>query len=129
MRVLQRGLLRHAGLKISALLIATALWVAYNSEPVVEGSYNVPLLLENIPPGLQVTGEVPSTVLVRMRGRLGRMRPLNPGELSVSADFNSAHAGSLTVQLVPNDPDIVSISPAQVQFSLVSASAPPAVKN
>jgi hypothetical protein len=124
MRLLQRGLLRHVGLKISALLIAVALWVVYNSQPVVEASYSVPLLLENVPPGLQVAGEVPSTVLVRLRGRLGRMRPLNSGELSVSANFYNAHAGFLTVQLVPNDPDIVGVSPAQLQFSLVSASAP-----
>jgi hypothetical protein len=124
MRLLQRGLLRHVGLKISALLIAVALWVVYNSQPVVEASYSVPLLLENVPPGLQVAGEVPSTVLVRLRGRLGRMRPLNPDELSVSANFYNAHAGFLTVQLVPNDPNIVGISPAQLQFSLVSASAP-----
>ena len=129
MRLLQRGLLRHAGLKISAILIATAVWVAYNSEPLVEGSYSVPLLLENIPPGLQVTGDVPSTILVRIRGRLSRMRLLNPRELSVSADFYNAHAGSLTVQLTPNDPDIVSISPSQLRFSLVSASALPPPSN
>ena len=124
MRLLQRGLLRHAGLKLSALLIATALWVVYNSQPVVEASYSVPLLLENVPPGLQVAGEVPSTVLVRLRGRLGRMRPVNPDELSVSANFYNAHAGVLTVPLLPNDPNIVGVSPAQLQFSLVPASAP-----
>ena len=106
-------------------MIATGLWVAYNSEPMVEGSYNVPLLLENIPPGLHVAGEAPPTVLVRLRGRVGRLRPLNPSELSVSANFYNAHAGSQTVTLVPNDPDVVGISPAQLEFSLVSASAPP----
>lgn len=129
MPLLQRSLFQHAGLKIGALLIAAALWIAYHSQPLVESSYNVPLLLENIPSGLEVTGDVPSTVLVRVRGRLGRLRPRDPGDLNVIADFTHAHAGTQLLPLVPSDSDIVAISPAQVEFALVSASAPPPPSN
>ena len=125
MRPFQRSLFHHAGLKISALVIATALWAAYNSEPLVESSYNVPLLLENVPAGLQVAGDVPAAVQVRVRGRQGRLRPRDLSELNVIADFTHAHAGIQPVELVTNDPDVVDISPARVEFSLVSASAPP----
>ena len=130
MRLLRRIFLQHAGLKLSSLVIATALWVAYNSEPVVETGYSAPLLLVNVPPGLQVAGQVPPSVLLRLRGRLGRLRRVDPAELSVSADCNQTRLGSQFVKLAPNmvsvpyGADIVGITPPQIEISLVSASAP-----
>ena len=135
MRLLRRIFLQHPGLKVSAVVIAAALWVAYNSEPVVETGYSAPLLLVNIPPGLQVTGEVPSSVLLRLRGRLGQMRRVAPAELSVSADCSQARAGSQFIRLTPNlvsapnNPEIVSITPLQIELSLVSAPAPSTAPN
>jgi hypothetical protein len=135
MRLLRRIFLQHAGLKISALAIAAVLWVAYNSEPVVETGYSAPLLLVNVPPGLQVTGDVPSSVRLRLRGRLGRLRRVDPAELSVSADCSQARAGSQFIRLAPNmvsapnGPEIVSITPPQIEVSLVSASAPSPARN
>ena len=132
MRFLRNILLRHAGLKISALAIAAVLWGAYNSEPVVETGYSAPLLLVNVPPGLKVAGEVPSSVLLRLRGRLRR---LDSAALSVSADCSQARAGSQFIRLAPNmvsspnGPEIVSITPPQIEISLVSASAPSPARN
>lgn len=130
MRLLRRIFLQHAALKLSSLVIATALWVAYNSEPVVEARYSAPLLLVNIPPSLQVTGEVPSYVLLRLRGRLGRLRRVDRAELSVTADCSQARPGHQVVRLSPNlvgvpyGADIVGIAPPQIEISLVPASAP-----
>ena len=135
MRLLRRIFLQHTGLKISALVIAAALWVAYNSGPVVETGYAAAVRLVNIPAGLQVAGEVPPAVLLRLRGRLGRLRRVDPAELSVSADCSQARAGRQTVRLAPNlisvpyGADVVSITPAQIEISLVSASAPAAQRN
>jgi len=132
MQRLLRGIfLQHTALKMSSLLIAAALWVAYNSEPVAEIGYSAPLLLVNVPPGLQVTGEVPASVLLRVRGRLSRLRRVDPAELSVSADCSQTQAGSQSVRLVPDmvtvpyGADIVGMTPAQIEISLVPASAPP----
>jgi hypothetical protein len=130
MRLLRRIFLHHAGLKASALVIAMALWVAYNSEPVVETGYSAPLLLVNVPTGMQVTGEVPSVVLLRLRGRLGRLRRVDPAELSVTADCSQAHVGRQFIKLapslanVPYGADIVGITPPQIEISLIPASAP-----
>jgi hypothetical protein len=130
MRLLRRIFLQYAGLKLSALVIATALWVAYNSEPVVETGYSAPLLLVNVPSGMQVTGDVPSAVLLRLRGRLGRLRRVDPAELSVTADCSQARPGRQFVRLAPNmvsvpyGADIVGITPPQIEISLVPASAP-----
>lgn len=135
MRLLRNILVENVGLKISALAIATVLWAAYNSAPIVETGYNAPLLLVNVPPGLEVTGEVPSSVLLRLRGRLGRLRRVTAAELSVSADCRQARAGSQLIRLAPNmvsspnGPEIVSITPPQIEVSLVSASAPSPARN
>ena len=135
MRLLRRIFLQYAGLKLSALVIATALWVAYSSEPVVETGYSAPLLLVNVPPGMQVMGEVPSAVLLRLRGRLGRLRRVDPAELSVTADCSQARPGQQFVRLtpymvsVPYGADIVGITPPQIQISLIPASAPLAERN
>jgi hypothetical protein len=135
MRLLRRIFLQHAGLKISSLVIATALWVAYNSEPVVETGYSVPLLVVNVPSGLQIADQVPSAVLLRLRGRLGRLRRVDPDELSVSADCSQGRPGSQFVKLAPNmvnvpyGANVVGIAPPQIEISLVPASAPGTERN
>ena len=135
MRFLRRMVLNNLGLKVSALAIALALWAAYNSEPVVETGYSAPLLLVNVPAGLEVEGEVPSAVRLRVRGRLARLRRLAPGEVSVSADCSQARAGSQVVKLapdmagVPYGTEIVDIMPPEIEISLVPGSAPPPERN
>ncbi len=130
MRLLRRIFLHYPALKLSSLLIATALWIAYNSEPVAEIGYSAPLLLVNVPPGLQITGDVPSSVVLRVRGRLSRLRRVDPAELSVSADCSQVGAGNQSVSLapdmvtVPYGADVVSMTPSQIEISLVPASAP-----
>jgi hypothetical protein len=127
--------LKNLGLKASALAISLALWVAYNSEPVVETAYSAPLLLVNVPPGLEVEGDVPATVRLRVRGRLARLRRLAPGEVSVSADCSQARMGSQVVRLspdmagVPYGTEIVDIVPPEIEISLVPGSAPPVERN
>jgi hypothetical protein len=135
MRFLRRMVLKNLGLKVSALAIALALWAAYYSEPVVETGYSAPLLLVNVPAGLEVAGEVPATVRLRLRGRLARLRRLAPGDVSVSADFSLARAGSQIVKLAPNmagvpyGAEIVDITPPEIEISLVAGSAPQPERN
>jgi len=129
-RILRRIFLSHAGLKASALLISIGLWIAYTSEPVVEAGYSAPLLLVNVPAGLKITGEIPSAVLLRLRGRLNRLRSFEPNELSVRADCSQTHAGPQTVYLGPNmvrlpyGAEIVGITPPEIEISLARVPAP-----
>lgn len=135
MRLLRRMILKHLGLKVSALAIALALWAAYNSEPVVETGYSAPLLLVNVPAGLEVDGEVPAVVLLRVRGRLAQLRRLAPGDVSVTADCSQAGAGSQLVKLAPNldgvpyGAEIMGVTPSEIEISLVPGSAPPLQRN
>jgi hypothetical protein len=134
-RLLRQIFLQHTGLKIVSLLIALALWGTYNAEPFVETGYSAPILLKNIPPGLQVAGEVPAAAVLRIRGRLGLMRRIDPTGISVSADCSAAVAGIDVIRLTPNiatasnSPEIISINPPQIEISLVSASSPSPAQN
>ena len=125
MRLLRRLLFANMGLKITALVISTGLWVVFNSQPMVEAAYSAPLVLVNVPSDLTIAGQVPLTVQMRVRGRLGRLRRLEPAELSASADCGQGHPGSQMVNVtpsaayLPNGAEVVSITPAQIEISLV----------
>jgi hypothetical protein len=135
MRFLRGVFFDNLGLKAGALVISLALWTAYSSEPVVETGYSAPLLLVNVPAGMEVQGEVPATVLLRVRGRLARLRRLAPGELSVSADCSQASAGSRVMKLAPDvggapyGTEIVGVTPSEIRISFVPASAPSSQRN
>jgi YbbR domain-containing protein len=131
MRFLRRIFLTRVALKLAALAIALTLWAALNSEPRVEAGYSAPLVLVNIPAGLQVAGDVPPTVLLRLRGRRDQLQHFDPSELTVSADCSHAGPGSQTVKLAPNvtllpsGAEIVGIMPPQIELSLMPSSARP----
>jgi hypothetical protein len=84
---------------------------------------------------MEVQGEVPATVLLRVRGRLGRLRRLAPGELSVSADCSQARPGSQIMKLAPDldgapyGTEIVGVAPPEIRISFVPGSAPPPQRN
>ena len=128
MRLLRRLFLTNVGLKITALMISTALWVIFNSQPLVEAAYSAPLVLVNVPSDLTIAGPVPSTVQMRVRGRLERLRRLEPSELSASADCSRAHPGTQMVKVtpsaayLPNGAEVVNITPPQIEISLIASS-------
>jgi hypothetical protein len=131
MSFLRRLAGQHLSLKVSALAISLTLWAAYTSEPLVEAGLNAPLVLVNVPSGLEVAGDVSTAVRVRVRGRSILLRRLETGDLSVRVDCTQARAGSQLVQLVPGMADVpygvevVEIMPSEIQVTLVSGSAPP----
>jgi hypothetical protein len=135
MRLLRELFLQHTALKLISLVIALALWTAYVSEPMVETGFNAPILLLNVPPGLQLAGDPPPTAVLRLRGRSGAMQRLDPRGITVSADCRNTAAGTQFVRLTPNvtagpnTAEVLSIAPARIEISLVPASAPPPARN
>ena len=59
---------RHLGLKIVAVVLATLLWLSVAGEHIVERSLRVPLEFRNLPPQLEIVGDAPASVDVRLRG-------------------------------------------------------------
>lgn len=85
---------RHLGLKVLALALATLLWLTVAGEHIVERSLRVPLEFRNIPGELEMVGDPPDTVDVRVRGSSAILSRLQPGEIVAVLDLSSARAGS-----------------------------------
>jgi len=85
---------RHLGLKVVALALATLLWLTVAGEHVVERIIRVPLEFRNIPSQLEVVGDPPANVDVRLRGSSTLLSRLEPGDVVAVLDLASARPGS-----------------------------------
>jgi YbbR domain-containing protein len=85
---------RHLGLKILALALASLLWLTVAGEHIVERIIRVPLEFRNIPPHLEVVGDPPGTVDVRLRGSSALLSRLEPGEVVAVLDLGNARPGA-----------------------------------
>lgn len=84
---------RHLGLKIVALALASLLWLTVAGEHVVERIIRVPLEFRNIPEALEVVGDPPGNVDVRLRGSSALLSRLEPGEVVAVVDLGTARPG------------------------------------
>jgi len=65
---------RHFGLKMWSVLLAVALWLAVTGDESVERGLRIPLELQQFPPGLELQGDAPALVDVRVRGESSAWR-------------------------------------------------------
>jgi YbbR domain-containing protein len=93
---------RHFWPKAVAVCIATLLWVAVGGEKIVERSLRAPLELQNEPEALEIVGEVPSTVDVRVRGSSAALGRLVPGDVLAVLDVSTARSGRNMFHLAPD---------------------------
>jgi hypothetical protein len=112
------------GLKLLSLAIALLLWSTYHAEPTVEMVHQAPLEFHNVPSNLEIAGDFPPTVRVRVRGRSAVLRQITPGSLAVVVDLQDAGPGERVLRLSPGliDPplgaEIVLIAPAEIRLRL-----------
>lgn len=85
---------RNLRLKILALLLASVLWFTVAGEHVVERSLRVPLELRNVPTSLEIVGNAPDSVDVRLRGSSAVLSRVQPGEIIAVLDLGAARTGS-----------------------------------
>lgn len=93
---------RHLGLKILAIALASLLWLTVAGEHVVERSLRVPLEFRNIPEALEIVGNAPDSVDVRVRGSSAVLSRLQSGEIVAVLDLSTARAGSRLFH-IPHD--------------------------
>lgn len=77
-----------------AVALATLLWLIVAGDHLVERSMRVPLEFRNIPPALEIVGEPPTSVDVRLRGSSAILSRLEPREIVAVLDLGSARPGS-----------------------------------
>jgi YbbR domain-containing protein len=85
---------RNIGLKVLALALAVLLWLTIAGEHLVERSLRVPLEFRNIPEVLEIVGNTPDTVDVRVRGSSALLSRMQPGEIVAVLDLAGARGGS-----------------------------------
>ncbi len=85
---------RHLGLKVLAIALASLLWLTVAGEHVVERSLRVPVEFRNIPPQLEIVGDPPGSVDVRLRGSSALLSRVDPGEIVAVLDLAAARPGS-----------------------------------
>ena len=87
------GFRHHLGLKFVSIALAALLWVAVAGEQTVERSLRIPLEFTNLPSQLEMVGEPPTVVDVRVRGSSGALNRIAVGELVAVLDLRSARSG------------------------------------
>jgi YbbR domain-containing protein len=110
---------RHLGLKLLSLVLALLLWMVVAGEEIVERGLRVPLELQQMPGSIEVLGDIPTTVDVRVRGGSSTLSRVGPGDVVAVLDLRSARAGR---RLFPLTPDQVRV-PFGVEVVQVTPSA------
>ena len=72
---------RNIPLKMLAVALSALLWYTVSRDDVVERNIRVPLEFQNIPQGLELTGDPPSTVSARVRGASSVLSRLDSGDV------------------------------------------------
>lgn len=115
---------RNLGLKILALALSTVLWLTLAGEHVVERSLRVPLEFRNIADALEIVGNAPDSVDVRLRGSSAVLSRLQPGEIVARIDLATARAGSRLFHIradevrAPYGVEVAQVVPATLALEL-----------
>jgi YbbR domain-containing protein len=94
---------RHLGLKAVALALATLLWLTVAGDHFVERSMRVPLEFRNIPEEIEIVGDPPETVDVRLRGSSALLARVEPREIVAVLNLSGARPGSRMFHLRPDE--------------------------
>ena len=94
---------RHLGLKLLSIALAALLWLLVSGERIVERAMRIPLEFTNLPAQLEIVGDAPTVVDVRLRGSSGALSRVPTGELVAMLDVTSARPGRRLFHLTGAD--------------------------
>jgi YbbR domain-containing protein len=112
--------IRHIGLKVVSIALAALLWLVVAGEQIVERALRIPLEFTNVPSQLELVGEPPNVVDVRVRGSSGSLSRIAAGELVAVLDLETARAGQRLFHLSATDVrapfgiEVVQITPSNL---------------
>src|SRR6267378_5859196 len=120
---------RHLGLKLLSVGLGVLLWMTVSGEETVERGLRVPLELQQFPAGLELGGEVPTTVDVRVRGASGTLSRVSAGEVVAVLDLRSARSGRRLFPLTPEQVrvpfgvEVVQVMPSAIAMAFEASAS------
>jgi YbbR domain-containing protein len=111
-------------LKIVSLAFAVVLWFFVMGESRMEVNHIIPLEYENLPAGLMIANEIPTSVALRISGPRALQVNLSPGDIRLSVDLKGLSAGVTSFRRleeslnIPSGLKITRISPSYVDVKL-----------
>jgi YbbR domain-containing protein len=111
---------RNLGLKFLSVCIAALLWLVVAGERVVERVMRAPVEMQNLPDGLELVGNPPDTIEVRLRGPSGALSRMAAGDMSAVIDLRTARPGRRLFHLtqanvsVPYGMEVVQVGPSTI---------------
>lgn len=118
---------RNLGLKFLSTCIAALLWLVVAGERVVERVMRAPVELQNLPDGLELIGNPPDTVEVRLRGPSGALSRMAAGDMAAVIDLQTARPGRRLFHLtqsqvtVPYGMEVVQVGPSTLTMEFEMA--------
>jgi len=117
-------ILRRWHLKMLAVMLAFAVWIAVIGEGRSVSDFRVPVDVA-LGPNAALVSTPPSNVSVRLRGPESLLRRLDPFDLSVRVDLRDAPSGDQTITLtqrnvagVPRDVEVSLIEPDRLKLAV-----------
>jgi YbbR domain-containing protein len=93
---------RNLGLKFLSTLVAAMLWLIVAGERVVERVMRAPVEFQNLPAGLEIVGDAPDTIDVRLRGSSGALSRISAGDMAAVIDLTTARPGQRLFHITPS---------------------------
>jgi YbbR-like protein len=125
MRFLRKYIFANATLKLLSLGVSFLLWTTYTSEPFAEVGFQVPLEFTSMPARLEISGDVPTSAHVRVRGRSALLRRMVAADLNLRVDLKDGKEGASEIRITPEmvgapyGATVVQVSPSAFQVTLV----------
>jgi YbbR domain-containing protein len=88
-----RGFMDNWILKLISLTFALILWFFVMGERRLEIGYAVPLETENVPAGMMIANDLPSTIDVRISGPRTLLMNLQPQDIRIAVDLGDVQPG------------------------------------
>jgi len=115
---------RGLWLKAFAVALAVLLRLVVAGDPIVERGLRVPLEFQNLPGSVEILGDPPQTVQVRVRGASGVLRRLEAGDVAAIIDLGSGRAGARLFDMtngpiqVPLGVEVTQVIPSTLSLRL-----------
>ena len=114
---------RHTGVKLLSIALGALVWFLVSGEQIVERALRIPLEFTNLPAQLELVGDTPTVVDVRVRGSSGALSRAVTGDLVAVLDLRTARPGKRLFPLTGADVrtpfglEVVQIAPSSVSIA------------